>query len=321
MALSEGFRALWKETSFCKRVTAVIIDEAHCIDEWGGDDFRPQYRRIDELRMYTGQEVLFVACTATAATSTFDVIWKTLGFGSRPFWGLDVGCERSNLTFITGPIHHQKNPIFDVLNTILPAVLDATTKPEDIDKVLLYFDSENSCGRASDTIKKILPPHLRGLVFQYSSTISARGKAAIWEGFKSGHYRIICCTDTAGMGCNIPDIKHTVIFGVPQMPKSLSVVVQRCGRTARNRGLSGMCQILLLEWAFRPDPKSTKAEMKRHTKQREAMQTALENFVNAQAVNPQQGKFSRIFRSTFKHNTNWRRCRLFPQLHCEPFPT
>jgi superfamily II DNA helicase RecQ len=101
MALSTSFRNLWKEVTFHKHVTAIIIDEAHCIDEWGGDNFRPQYQRIDKLRMYTGQEVPFVACTATAATSTFDVIWKTLGFGSCLFWGLDVGCEWSNLTFIT----------------------------------------------------------------------------------------------------------------------------------------------------------------------------------------------------------------------------
>jgi superfamily II DNA helicase RecQ len=146
MALSHSFRNLWKEASFRKRVTAVIIDKAHCIEEWGGDEFRPLYRKLDELRMYTGQEIPFVACTATALTSTFNVIWKTLGFGSRPFWGVDVGCERTNLTFITRPLKYKDNPIFDVLNTILPAVLDNNTKLEAIDKSLLYFDSERACG-------------------------------------------------------------------------------------------------------------------------------------------------------------------------------
>jgi len=172
MALSSSFHNLWKEASFRKRITVVIIDEAHRIDEWGGDDFRPQYRKIDELRMYTGQEVPFVACTATCATSTFDVIWKTLGFGSRPFWGLDVGCECNNLTFVTRALKYPKNPIFDVLNTILPAVLNADTPAEAIDKSLLYFDSKRACGKAIEVIRKILPPHLRGLVQAYSSTIS-----------------------------------------------------------------------------------------------------------------------------------------------------
>ena len=41
MALSESFYKLWKDSNFRKRLTAVIVDEAHCIDEWGEDDFPP----------------------------------------------------------------------------------------------------------------------------------------------------------------------------------------------------------------------------------------------------------------------------------------
>jgi superfamily II DNA helicase RecQ len=292
MVLSISFRNLWKEASFRKRVNAVIIDEAHCIDEWGGDDFRPQYRKIDELRMYTGQDVPFVACTATAATSTFEVIWKTLGFGSRPFWGLDVGCVRNNLTFIMRPLHYTAHPIFDIINTILPLILDANTKPGDIDKSLLYFDSERACGEAVGIITKILPPHLRGIVKAYSSTISVRGKTAIWDNFKSGQLRIICATDAAGMGCNVPDIRHTVVFGIPQCPKSISTVIQRWGRAARDRSIHGTCQLLLPEWAFHPAPVQSlmaaqKDEPKRNKKQREGLQVALERFINVHVDDPQ----------------------------------
>jgi hypothetical protein len=53
-----------------------------------------------------------------------------------------------------------KNPIFDVLHTILPAILDANTQPEDIDKTLLYFNSERACGQGVEVLKKILPLHL-----------------------------------------------------------------------------------------------------------------------------------------------------------------
>jgi superfamily II DNA helicase RecQ len=81
MALSESFFQLWKDAKFRKRVQTVIIDEAHCIDEWG-EEFRPQYRELEMLRSFTGQEVPFVACTATCTTSTFHVVWKSLGFGS-----------------------------------------------------------------------------------------------------------------------------------------------------------------------------------------------------------------------------------------------
>jgi superfamily II DNA helicase RecQ len=294
MALSDSFQNLWKEASFRKRVTALVIDEAHCIDEWGGDDFWLLYRKIDELRMYTGQEVPFVACTATASTSTFDVIWKTLGFGSRPFWGMDVGCERSNLTFIMHELKDKKNPIFEVLNTLLPAVIDGDTQPEDIEKALLYFDSESACSEAVKVLKKVLPPHLRGLVHSYSSTISARGKTAIWSKFKSGQLRIICATDAAGMGCNVPDIKNTIVFALPQCPKSISVVIQCWGRTARDRSISGTCQLLLPDWVFRPTLRVVtavqKKESKRNVKQCTSLQSALEKFINVRADDPEQGE-------------------------------
>ena len=78
-----------------------MVDEAHCIAEWGGEDFRPTYRSLETLRGYTGQEIPIIACTATCPTKTFDLIWTTLGYGFRPFWGLDVGSDRPNLLYIT----------------------------------------------------------------------------------------------------------------------------------------------------------------------------------------------------------------------------
>lgn len=296
MALSDPFRKLWKDVPFRQNVTAVIIDEAHVIDEWGGDDFRPQYRKIDELRVYTGQEVPFVACTATASTSTFEMIWKTLGFGSRPFWGIDVGCQRANLTFITRKITYPDNPIFDVLNTLFPARMDATTRPEEIDKSLLYFDSEGLCSKSVAMINRLLPAHLRGIVHSYSSTLSKRAKDAIWDGFRSGRYRIICATDAAGMGCNVPDIQNTVVFGLPHCPKSISTVIQRWGRTGRDRTITGTCQLLVPEWAFRPEVVTgsgllaKKPEPKKYTRQREALQPALEKLVNARCEDPTDGE-------------------------------
>jgi superfamily II DNA helicase RecQ len=39
MVLSNSFSKLWKDSQFRTRLTEVIVDEAHCIDEWGGEDF------------------------------------------------------------------------------------------------------------------------------------------------------------------------------------------------------------------------------------------------------------------------------------------
>jgi len=61
MARSESFQKLWKESQLRNRLTAVVVDEAHCIDEWGDDDFRRLYRKLNTLRNYTGYEIPIVA--------------------------------------------------------------------------------------------------------------------------------------------------------------------------------------------------------------------------------------------------------------------
>ncbi|PPR03710.1 hypothetical protein CVT26_006118, partial [Gymnopilus dilepis] len=183
MALAESFHKLWKDSRFRNRLTAVVVDEAHCIDEWGGDDFRPLYRKLSTLRSYTGYEVPIVSCTATARTSTFDLIWNTLGYGHRPFWGIDVGTDRPNLFYITRPYSDPKNPFLDILS-ILPTVLNGDTTTSDIPKTILYFDSEAMCREAVQFIRKILPPHLRSCVHAFSSDLSEKAKRAAWNKFQ-----------------------------------------------------------------------------------------------------------------------------------------
>ncbi|KII95852.1 hypothetical protein PLICRDRAFT_170449 [Plicaturopsis crispa FD-325 SS-3] len=271
------------------------MDLTHCVDEWGDEDFRPDYRKLDTLRNFTGQEVPFVACTATASTSTFDVIWKTLGFGYRPFWGIDVGSDRPNLLFLTRTLINTKNPVLDALH-VLPKIMNADTAREAIDKCLFYFDSEAACRLAVQTLRKCLPAHLRDCVHAFSSDLSEAGKQKCWDGFASGRIRIVCATDAAGMGCNVPDVRYSIIFGCP---KSLAVVAQRWGRAGRDRLTEAVCILLVPSWAFRPAPPSLglavqqvrgkrkiALESKASTKKRANLDTRLEEFINLSAASP-----------------------------------
>lgn len=157
--------------------------------------------------------------------------------------------DRPNLFFITRLLSDPKNPVLDILN-LLPAVLDGTTPLEDIAKCLLYFDSENACHLAVQSLRKCLPPHLRSCVHVFSSDLSEKGKQQCWAHFKKGETRILCATDAAGMGCNVLDVKYVVTFGIL---KSLSTVGQRWGRAGRDRTTQSVCLLLVPKWAFRPD--------------------------------------------------------------------
>lgn len=292
MSLCDGFTKIWRDSVFRSRLQAVIVDEAHCVEEWGDVSFRGEYRELKTLRHYTGQEKPFLACTATCSTGTFGFLFDTLAFGFRPFWGLDVGCDCPNLFFVIRSIVNTKNPVLDILN-ILPHVLTVDTPPHDIPKTLLYFDSELACRRATDTLRKCLPAPLRGTVHAFSSSLSERAKKRNWDAFSEGHIRILCATDAAGMGCNVPDVRYVIVFN---LPTSLSVLAQRWGRAGRDRITMAVCVLLAPPWAFRPSVPSAPApnpvlgrlkgqvkrllEPKSWTDRRAKLPRSLEEFIN-----------------------------------------
>ncbi|KAJ6590086.1 hypothetical protein DFH09DRAFT_838388, partial [Mycena vulgaris] len=64
MVLSSTFIQMWQDRSFRHRVQAIVIDEAHCIIEWG-DNFRREYSGLAKLRDYIGQDIPILAAAAT----------------------------------------------------------------------------------------------------------------------------------------------------------------------------------------------------------------------------------------------------------------
>ncbi|KAJ6482661.1 hypothetical protein C8R45DRAFT_751556, partial [Mycena sanguinolenta] len=142
---------------------------------------------------------------------------------------LDAGSERSNGFFMTRSLSNPTHPILDVLN-ILPPTLDHTSLPSSIPKILTYHSSVAGTTKAKAKWRRALSAHLGSCVVSYSSEISEAAKKDIWDRFLSGRYRILCATDAAGMGCNVPDVEYSIVF---KCLKSLAVLVQRWGRVAR----------------------------------------------------------------------------------------
>ncbi|KAG9015669.1 hypothetical protein FRB90_004557 [Tulasnella sp. 427] len=214
MAKSPRFRSLWSSRKFAERVAGLFVDEAHCVHEWG-DEFRLVYQELASLRVYAGYDVPMIACSATLPTETFNVVWEKLGYGHRPFFGVDAGTDRSNLLYLVRPVEHPDDPARDVLNMI-PSNLTSSSTPDDLRfKAIFYIQNEAACRKAKDTIRRCLPSQLQNLVYNFSSSLSEKAKQALWDRFKRGENKISFSTDAAGMGCNVPDIDLVVVAGDP----------------------------------------------------------------------------------------------------------
>ena len=204
MALAPSFQKLWKDSCFWMWITAIVVDEAHCIAEWGGEDFQPTYCSLETLCGYIGQEIPIIACTATYPTKTFDLIWTTLGYGFHPFRGLDVGSDWPNLLYITCILENPR--ILSSTSLNYPNDLTAESLLDTILKCIFYFDPEDTCHKAVQFIRKCLPDHIHRCVHAFSSNMSELEKLWCWEFFSNGGYHIIFATDAAGIGCNVSDV-------------------------------------------------------------------------------------------------------------------
>ena len=92
-------------TPIADRIALLVIDEAHCISDWG-HDFRPDYRRIERTARMLPPNLRLLATTATASNRVLEDLQKVLG-GSQDWLApsLTVQAGRPEPTVAAAPVH------------------------------------------------------------------------------------------------------------------------------------------------------------------------------------------------------------------------
>jgi len=192
------------------RVGLLVIDEAHCISDWG-HDFRPDYRRIVRLLGLMPLGTPILCTTATANDRVVADITSQLG-GIATFRG---GLARESLALSALRLDAQAQRLA-WLATWIPTVDGAG-----IVYCLTVADTE----RVADWLNS------RGIHARpYSGGSEAETRLEIEDALKENRVKVVVATSALGMGFDKPDLSFVVHFQSPDSPIAYYQQVGRAGR-------------------------------------------------------------------------------------------
>jgi len=196
------------------RVGLFVVDEAHCISQWG-HDFRPDYFFLADAARRVGARAT-IGLTATATPAVADDIARRLAL--RDPLRVTTGFDRPNLSFAVvrcGTAVDKRRRLAAALKEdgALPAIVYAGTR------------------RASEELAGFLGRALEEEVLAYHAGLRREVRAATQERFMSGEARVIVATNAFGMGIDKADVR-TVCHAT--VPGSLEAYYQEAGRAGRD---------------------------------------------------------------------------------------
>jgi ATP-dependent DNA helicase RecQ len=196
------------------RVGLFVVDEAHCISQWG-HDFRPDYFFLAEAARRVGARAT-IGLTATATPAVADDIARRLDL--RDPLRVTTGFDRPNLSFAVVGCRSAA----DKRRRLGAALAEPDALP-----AIVYAGTRS----ASEQLAGFLGQTLGEEVLAYHAGLERGARARVQERFMSGDARVIVATNAFGMGIDKADVRTVAHAAVPG---SLEAYYQEAGRAGRD---------------------------------------------------------------------------------------
>lgn len=191
-------------------IALIVVDEAHCISEWG-HDFRPSYTEIAEARKIH-PNVPIIALTASATTRVQeDIVTKLELKNVQKFAG---SLERKNVHYSVIPTENK-----------LKQVIDFCTKNNGVTGIV-YCQTRKSVKAIVQQLRAHKLP--AGL---YHGGLNAEDRKYMLEHWMNDQLKIMVATNAFGMGIDKPNVRYVLHY---EIPNNLEAYYQEAGRAGRD---------------------------------------------------------------------------------------
>ncbi|KDA46049.1 RecQ family ATP-dependent DNA helicase [Ligilactobacillus animalis] len=199
-----------------------VIDEAHCILQWG-PDFRPEYLNLGKIRKKL-HEPLTLALTATATPRVAQDITASLGLAQTGNV-IRYPVDRPNIYLGTQSFINEPEKLAYLLELL----------PKLNGKGIIYFSSKK---KADEINENLVTKGFKSAV--YHADLELTERFLVQQQFLNDQLDVICATSAFGMGINKPNIRYVIHY---HMPNDLEAYVQEIGRCSRD-GKTGIAVLL-----------------------------------------------------------------------------
>ena len=191
-------------------VSFIVVDEAHCISQWGYD-FRPDYLQIGRLREIVDAPV--IALTATATPQVAEDIMEKLRFTDKCL--IKSGFERPNLSYIVRNCDDKQGQLLNICGSVGGTGIVYVRSRKKTEELAAFLNANGVCSSF------------------YHAGLGPDSRSDRQERWKKDEIRVMVCTNAFGMGIDKPDVRFVVHFDVPDSPEAYFQEAGRGGRDGK----------------------------------------------------------------------------------------
>ena len=228
-----GFRQILISLSYKHSIERIVLDEVHCLSEWGHDFRIPYLMLADTLKTYCGDNIKYLGLTATAAASVINDLVVELRMDMKDVIFLKQ-LRRKNLTFHFKNFENQ----LDMSEMLLSQIEKVNPKlnGDKTNSMIIFSRTKGGLSQTSiENTYMLLQPFYGDILETYHGKLNLKAKEKAQDNFINNNKSILIATKAFGMGIDKPNIRCTIHYGIPN---SFEAFYQEAGRAGRDNNSS-----------------------------------------------------------------------------------